>query len=234
MIEVKATPMQAIRLGRLGENERQRVLFDVAALLEELPGATFTVINQGPGDAAAYPCPGVTLENGTLYWPITSAELQTVGRGHCELIVTVGDTVAKSVIYTTQILEALDGSGDAPEPWESWQTEFAGFVADAQTAATDAENAAQRAEESTSHEPRIENGVWMTWDAVSGAYVSTGVQAQGPQGIQGPKGDKGDKGDPGEVTQAEFDALGDVVRGIGFTAQPLDGDDYELIFSGGD
>ena len=27
---------------------------------------------------------------------------------------------------------------------------------------------------------------------------------------------------------------GDVVRGIGFTAQPLDGDDFELIFSGGD
>jgi hypothetical protein len=45
---------------------------------------------------------------------------------------------------------------------------------------------------------------------------------------------QGAKGDTGEVSQAEFDALSDVVRGIGFTAQPLDGDDYELIFSGGD
>lgn len=141
MITICASPMQAIRLGRVGENERQRVAFDVSALLAELPGAAFTVINQGPGDAAAYPCPGVTLEDGTLYWPITSAELQQTGRGRCELIVTVGDTVAKSVIYATQVLEALDGSGDAPEPWESWQTEFAGLVADAQEAAQSAQSA---------------------------------------------------------------------------------------------
>lgn len=142
MITICASPMQAIRLGRVGENERQRVAFDVSALLAELPGAAFTVINQGSGDAAAYPCPGVTLEGGTLYWPITSAELKATGRGKCELIVTVGDVVAKSVIYATQVLEALDGSGEAPEPWDSWQTEFAGLVADAQTAADRAEQIA--------------------------------------------------------------------------------------------
>lgn len=141
MITICANPMQAIRLGRVGENERQRVAFDVSALLSELPGAAFTVINQGPGDAAAYPCPGVTVEGGTLYWPITSAELKATGRGRCELIVTVGDVVAKSIIYATQVLEALDGSGEAPEPWDSWQTEFAGLVADAQEAAQSAQSA---------------------------------------------------------------------------------------------
>lgn len=62
MITIKASPMQAIRLGRVGENERLRVAFDVSALLAELPGASFTVINQGPGDAVAYPCPGVTIQ----------------------------------------------------------------------------------------------------------------------------------------------------------------------------
>lgn len=141
MITICASPMQAIRLGRVGENERQRVAFDVSALQAELPGASFSVINQGPGDAAAYPCPGVTLEDGTLYWPITSAELKATGRGRCELIVTVGDVVAKSVIYATQILEALDGSGETPSEWETWQTEFAGMVADAQAAAQSAQSA---------------------------------------------------------------------------------------------
>ena len=142
MITICASPMQTIRLGRVGENERQRVAFDVSALLAELPGASFTIVNQGPGDVAAYPCPGVTVEDGVLYWPITSAELKATGRGRCELIVTVGDTVAKSVIYATQVLEALDGSGDAPEPWDSWQTEFAGMVADAQEAAAEATESA--------------------------------------------------------------------------------------------
>lgn len=190
MITICASTMQAIRLGRVGENERQRVAFDVTALLAELPGASFTVINQGPGDAVAYPCPGVTVEDGTLYWPITSAELKQIGRGRCELIVTVGDVVAKSVIYSTQILEALDGSGEAPAPWDSWQTEFAGLVADAQEAAAEAV-------ESVEHYPRIEDGEWMVWDAATGAFVSTGVEATGPQGPQGPKGDKGDTGATG-------------------------------------
>ena len=163
MITIKASPMQAIRLGRVGENERQRVAFDVSALLAELPGASFTVINQGPGDATAYPCPGVTLESGTLYWPITSAELKQTGRGRCELIITVGDVVAKSIIYSTQVLEALDGSGETPSEWETWQTEFAGMVADAQAASADAA-------ESVEHYPRITDGVWMVWDATTGAF----------------------------------------------------------------
>ena len=194
MITINASPMQAIRLGRVGENERQRVAFDVSALLAELPGASFTVINQGPGDAAAYPCPGVTVEGGTLYWPITSAELKQIGRGRCELIVTVGDVVAKSVIYSTQVLEALDGSGEAPEPWDSWQTEFAGMVADAQEAAAEAA-------ESVEHYPRITDGVWMVWDADTGAYVSTGVQATGPQGERGATGAPGPQGKPGTPGQ---------------------------------
>lgn len=194
MITINASPMQAIRLGRVGENERQRVAFDVSALLAELPGASFTVVNQGPGDAAAYPCPGVTVEGSTLYWPITSAELKATGRGRCELIVTVGDVVAKSVIYATQVLEALDGSGDAPEPWDSWQTEFAGMVADAQEAAAEAA-------ESVEHYPIITDGVWMVWDAATGAYVSTGVQATGPQGKRGATGAPGPQGKPGTPGQ---------------------------------
>ena len=194
MITICASPMQAIRLGRVGENERQRVAFDVSALLAELPGASFTVVNQGPGDAAAYPCPGVTVEGSTLYWPITSAELKATGRGRCELIVTVGDVLAKSVIYATQVLEALDGSGDAPEPWDSWQTEFAGLVADAQAAAADAA-------ESVEHYPRIEDGVWMVWDAAEGDFVSTGVEATGPQGERGATGAPGPQGKPGTPGQ---------------------------------
>ena len=194
MITINASPMQAIRLGRVGENERQRVAFDVSALLAELPGAAFTIINQGPGDAAAYPCPGVSLEDGTLYWPITSAELQQTGRGRCELIVTVGDVVAKSIIYGTEILEALDGSGEAPEPWDGWLTEFAGMVAEAQEAAADAA-------ESVEHYPIITDGVWMVWDAATGAYVSTGVQATGPQGERGATGAPGPQGKPGTPGQ---------------------------------
>lgn len=143
MITIKATPTQVIRLGRLGENERMRIAFDVERYLDELPGASFVLLNQGPGDAAAYPCAAVELDGSTLYWTITSAELGVVGRGRCELIVTVDNVVAKSVIYDTQVLTALDGGGTVPPDWESWQETFAGLKADAETAAADAEAASQ-------------------------------------------------------------------------------------------
>ena len=185
MITVHATPSAPTRLGRLGENEHTRVAFDVTDYQAELPGAAFTLINHGPGDEAAYPCPGVTVEDGTLYWIVSSADLRQTGYGMCELIVTVGDEIAKSVYYPTLILGALDGSGEAPEPWESWQKEFAGLVADAQTAAAAAESAAESAEASVVHGPRIEGGVWYVWDGQSGEYVSTGVRATGPAGDDG-------------------------------------------------
>ena len=192
MITIKAATNMTIRLGRVGENERMRVAFDVSAYQAELPGAHFTIINQGPGDAAAYPCPGVTVEDSMLYWPITGAELKQAGHGRCELIVTVGDVVAKSVIYPTKISEALDGSGEAPEPWASWQAEFAGMVADAQ-------DAAAAAAESVEHYPTIMDGMWMVWDAQSGAYVSTDVEATGPQGERGETGPEGPAGPQGET-----------------------------------
>lgn len=60
-----------------------------------------------------------------------------------------------------------------------------------------AETAAENAEDAASHYPRINNGYWEIWDPTSGAYVSTGVQAQGPQGPDGPQGPKGDTGEQG-------------------------------------
>ena len=55
----------------------------------------------------------------------------------------------------------------------------------AATALDRAETAADNAEDAASHYPRIQNGYWEIWDPASGAYVSTGVQAQGPQGEPG-------------------------------------------------
>ena len=181
MIDIMAKEHRAIPLGRLGENEHVRVWFDVSQYQAQYPEATFTLLNKRPGDEVAYPVVRISTDEKYIVWTITSAELTTMGLGECELIVMEGNVVAKSVIYSTQVLEAIDGSGEAPEPWDSWQKEFAEMVEEAQDAAAEAA-------ESVEHYPRIGDGVWMVWDASTGAYVSTGVQATGP---------KGDPGDPG-------------------------------------
>ena len=111
MRTITASPLKVNCLGRLGENERLRLAFDISEDQREFPGASFALLNKGPGDAAAYPCAAVEIDGGTLFWMITSAELHAEGRGQCELIITVGGVVAKSVIYDTQVLTALDGGG---------------------------------------------------------------------------------------------------------------------------
>ena len=147
---VQAKPDQTIVLGRLGENERVYVVFDVSDILDELGAdVSFTLLYRKPGDDVAYPVSavGTDREEGTVTWLVSAADTSVTGRGQCQLLCTLGEVIAKTLIWTTIVLTALDGSGEVPEEWESWQEVFAGLKADAEEAAADAEEAADRAEQ---------------------------------------------------------------------------------------
>lgn len=84
-----------------------------------------------------------------------------------------------------------------PSEFAQMEQEITAHSAAAQAAAAQAEQAADRAEQAAVHAPTVQNGMWWVFDPASGAYIDTGVAAQGPQGPQGALGEKGDKGDPG-------------------------------------
>ena len=204
MIRVHADATCLIVLGRLGENDHTCVVFDksVQELLAQYPNATIGLYNLPARSDQSYPVAATQRVGDTLEWTVQSAELAEEGRGQCELVAVENGTIAKSIIYNTSVSHALTGNGTAPNPWEEWMAEFIRLKGEAEAAAEDAEEAA-------SHYPMIQDGVWYVWDVTAGEYVSTGIEAQGPQGekgdtgeqgpqgIQGPKGDKGDKGDTG-------------------------------------
>lgn len=143
-------------IGRLGENEHRTFRFpDSCEVLAMYPEATVSVLVKRPGDSVAYPvAPGfVEIRNGAVYWTVQSADLARIGRGNVELTFVDGTTVAKNIIYDVYVDKALDGAGDPPEPWESWQTditaiagEIAGDRAAAEQAAEDAIEAQGKAE----------------------------------------------------------------------------------------
>lgn len=191
MKTIDAKRCTVIALGRLGENEYTVVRFDVSAWLSEYPEAVIGLYNQRPSDNAAYPVAGISVDGGIASWTVTSAELTQTGEGKCELVAIAGEVLAKSAIFRTMVFDALDGSGEAPEPWEEWQQQLIILK-------NEAEQAADRAEEAVEHYPRIVDGVWEVWDAQAGVYVSTGVQAQGPQGVPGGQGETGEPGPQGE------------------------------------
>ena len=159
MLDVIKSTSKTNGLGRLGENEHKRMLFDISEYASMYSGATYTLLNQLPGSLAAYPVANTAVDGNTLYWSVGSEDLSSEGHVKCELIVMQGDVIAKSVIYMTRILPALDGSGDAPDPWQGILDELNGIKEDAQEAAQSAANSASAAADSARQAAQRSMGV---------------------------------------------------------------------------
>ena len=125
MVDIVMDSTKRTTVGRLGENEHRRLVFDIADLQAMYPDAYYSMLCQRPEDEEAYPVADINLEiaDGKLYWLLTNTELAYEGVGQCELVVSYGNVIAKTEIYAIAIAPALDGSGEMPEPWESWTQE---------------------------------------------------------------------------------------------------------------
>ena len=188
MVIENAYALEEIKLGRRGENQARKVVFDVLEKWREGYGeGVASLIVQRNGDAQPYPVT-VTEEDGALVWLVSNVDTAVAGEGAAELRYTVGDTIVKSQIYKTRVRETLEDSGETPPPaYQSWVDEVLQAAADAETA--------------VSKMPYVDEttGNWFKWDATAGAFADTGVAATGPQGEVGPKGDTGAQGPKGET-----------------------------------
>lgn len=188
MVIENAYALEEIKLGRRGENQARKVVFDVLGKWREGYGdGVASLIVQRNGDAQPYPVT-VTEDNGALVWLVSSVDTAVAGEGAAELRYTVGDTIVKSQIYKTRVRETLEDSGETPPPgYQSWVDEVLQAAADAETA--------------VSKMPYVDEttGNWFKWDATAGAFADTGVAATGPQGEVGPKGDTGEQGPKGDT-----------------------------------
>ena len=188
MVIENAYALEEIKLGRRGENQARKVVFDVLGKWREGYGdGVASLIVQRNGDAQPYPVT-VTEDNGALVWLVSSVDTAVAGEGAAELRYTVGDTIVKSQIYKTRVRETLEDSGETPPPgYQSWVDEVLQAAADAETA--------------VSKMPYVDEttGNWFKWDAAAGAFADTGVAATGPQGEVGPKGDTGEQGPKGDT-----------------------------------
>lgn len=188
MVIENAYALEEIKLGRRGENQARKVVFDVLGKWREGYGeGVASLIVQRSGDAQPYPVT-VTEDDGALVWLVSSVDTSVAGEGAAELRYTVGDTIVKSQIYKTRVRETLEDSGETPPPaYQSWVDEVLQAAADAETA--------------VSKMPYVDEatGNWFKWDAAAGAFADTGVAATGPQGEVGPKGATGAQGPKGET-----------------------------------
>lgn len=178
-----------IPLGRQGENQAQAVIWQgIAAQYAALYGeGAFQLMVARCGDAAPYPV-ALIRDGGSLVWTVSDSDTAKSGVGRCELTYLVGGAVAKSQTWQTQVLASFtaDGSAEPPEPAQSWVQEVLDAATAAGKSAAAAADSADKAEDASIHAPQIgADGAWETWDQATDAYVSTGVEAQGPKGDDG-------------------------------------------------
>ena len=197
-------------LGVQGENLAERVLFPVVERWKDTYGeGTFHLLYQRPTELQPYACV-ISVDGDNVVWGITATETYLVGNGRVELQYFVGETLAKSQQYVTQVTATLDNTGAIPPaPWESWVNEVLQAGTAAQQAAEEAAQSAQDIEDLTVSAESVPSdqqaGVEKTHPEGQpynlkfliprGAKGETGER--GPQGEQGERGEQGAQGERG-------------------------------------
>ena len=85
------------------------------------------------------------------------------------------------------------GAEDSAETAATKAAAASTYASNAAQSAQAAAGSAEAAETASAHYPKISetNDHWLVWDGVSGAYVDTGILAEGKDGAKGTKGDPG-------------------------------------------
>ena len=143
-----------LQIGRRGENEVTEVKFDYSAWVDEFGPGVVSLLVRRSKDNSAYPVVMTAGSGNIVIWTITSTDTQYVGAGRAELIYTVDEQIAKSVVYKTNVLPDIGEASDTPpDPYETWLETLVGLGAEVEGYAQDAADSADAAEAAVQHYP---------------------------------------------------------------------------------
>lgn len=137
---------------------------------------------------------------GTGSLTLPASMCAAVGTTHAYIEIREGDTTVETTdSFACKVLECADMDAEQA-------AETAPLVVELQDAVADA---------AASHQPRIGGaGTWEVWDAAAGAYVDTGVSAQGPKGDKGEQGAPGKDGSDATATDVQIDGTSVTSNGV--------------------
>lgn len=134
-------------IGRQGEKGVRQVWFDLAYLITNFGEGTAVLVHQRSKDAAPYIISTQQTGN-NLMWTIDETDTAFEGIGKAEIRWTVDDTLAKTVIYKTNVQKSLASETEVPDPYESWYDALLTKIGDSQEYAEQADQSAQDASQS--------------------------------------------------------------------------------------
>lgn len=134
-----------LSIGVQEENLAHGIQFDITPWIEEHGAGAVTANAQRPTDAVPYPV--IVQQDGNIVtWRPKTADVAIEGTGAFQLIYTVGEVVARTRIWATNIGPSLIGAGDPPDPFDDWLDDMREVAADALQSEQNAEGYAEDAE----------------------------------------------------------------------------------------
>ena len=144
--KVDCPTRKPIFIGVQEENESNFIQFDITPWVEKHGAGAATANAKAPNSTEPYPVT-VQRDGNIVTWKPKTADVAIEGTGAFQLIYTVGEVVARTQIWTTNIGPSLIGSGDPPDPISDYIDEMREIAADAIQAAQDAEQAVEDAQD---------------------------------------------------------------------------------------
>ena len=181
---INANSNNVLHIGRVGENNATKVVFDISKWIEEYGNGEVSLVIEQNGVISLIGTidPALQFEGNKVTWLVSDAFTKMENRGKCELYYSIDNVKVKSALFDIVVTKSLDGYEEVtPTPYDGWINqllEVSGKVSGAAEAAERAENAAKKAEEVSISTPYIgENGNWFVFDNATKSYKDSGVDA---------------------------------------------------------
>ena len=112
---ILANPNKQNEIGRAGENDATKMLFDLTELIQLYGEGTAKLIVERPGDKATYEAT-ITREDNSIVWMVDNVDTSYEGHGRAQLVWLVNDVVAKTIIYLTVVYASIKEVTPKPPP----------------------------------------------------------------------------------------------------------------------
>ena len=117
---------QVIAIGRQMEDHYRQIIFDCSGFGVEV--SSVTLVHQRSLDMAPYIVG--TSSTDTLAWTITDTDTAYPGYGKAELRITFATGLAKSVVFTTMVIQSITADTTIPQPLQSWYDAMIDYIDD--------------------------------------------------------------------------------------------------------
>ena len=199
-----------VPLGKQGENEALKIIFDVSRLIAEYGEGVAVVTHMRSKDTAPYV--KVTERDGVnVTWNVNDTDTLFEGSGKANLMWNVNGVTVKTIDFDTYVFPSISGIVTGPDALESWYNEMIEYinsvaVDDSKIEDIVLEYLAEHPIDApvTSVNSKIGAVILTSTDvgALSESELDSAIntalaQAVASGDFKGEKGDKGDKGDQG-------------------------------------